>query len=70
MQTKKFSVFGRIYHQSSHLDDEFPYGVRLYGGDGSLIHKEPVSRSIETQYGVEFRSPWRMDFWSMQLRRS
>ena len=94
MRAKQFSEFGRIYHQSSHLGDEFllrransafdrinlsyegmdlrlsyefPYGVRLYGGGGGLIHKEPSSLKVwMTQYGVEFRSPWCMDFWSMR----
>lgn len=94
MRAKQFSAFGRVYHQSSHLGDEFllrransafdrinlsyegmdlrlsyefPYGVRLYGGGGGLIHKEPSSLKVwMTQYGVEFRSPWRIDFWSMR----
>lgn len=94
MRAKQFSAFGRVYHQSSHLGDEFllrkadsafnrinlsyegmdlrlsyefPYGVRLYGGGGGLIHKEPSSLKVwMTQYGVEFRSPRRMDFWSMR----
>jgi hypothetical protein len=83
----EFSAFGRIYHQSSHLGDEFllrtrlervnlsyegadlklsyelPYGVRVYGGGGGLFHKEPSSlKPWSAQYGVEFRSPWRLDF--------
>ncbi|MCK9635061.1 MAG: DUF1207 domain-containing protein [Methylobacter tundripaludum] len=90
----QFSAFGRIYHQSSHLGDEFllrkintkfervnlsyegadlklsyelPYGVRLYGGGGGLFHKEPSTLKIwSAQYGVEFRSPWRIDFASMR----
>ncbi|MDD1624640.1 MAG: DUF1207 domain-containing protein [Methylococcaceae bacterium] len=89
-----FSAFGRIYHQSSHLGDEFllskvnskfervnlsyegadlrlsyelPYGVRVYGGGGGLFHKEPSTLKIwSTQYGIEFRSPWRIDFASMR----
>ena len=90
IRAKQFSAFGRIYHQSSHLGDEFllrrinstferinlsyegadlrlsyefPYGIRLYGGGGGLFHKEPSSlEPWMTQYGVEFRSPWRLDF--------
>ncbi len=91
----QFSAFGRIYHQSSHLGDEFllgkihtskferenlsyegadlklsyelPYGVRIYGGGGGLFHKEPsVLRPWSAQYGIEFRSPWRINFASMR----
>lgn len=90
----QFSAFGRIYHQSSHLGDEFllrkantkfervnlsyegadlklsyelPYGIRVYGGGGGLFHKEPSNLRIwSAQYGVEFRSPWRIDFLSMR----
>lgn len=88
----QFSAFGRIYHQSSHLGDEFllsntklnrvnlsyegadlklsyelPYGVRLYGGGGGLFHKEPSTlKPWSAQYGVEFRSPWRIDFASLR----
>ncbi|MGZ8162252.1 MAG: DUF1207 domain-containing protein [Methylobacter sp.] len=87
----EFSAFGRIYHQSSHLGDEFllrtriqrvnlsyegadlrlsyefPYGIRLYGGGGGLFHREPSSlKPWSTQYGIEFRSPWRMDFAMMR----
>lgn len=90
IRARQFSAFGRIYHQSSHLGDEFllrrqnstferinlsyegadlrlsyefPYGVRLYGGGGGLFHKEPSALKVwMTQYGVEFRSPWRMNF--------
>ena len=90
----QFSAFGRIYHQSSHLGDEFllrkqntkfervnlsyegadlklsyelPYGIRLYGGGGGLFDKEPSAlRTWSAQYGVEFRSPWRIDFLSMR----
>ncbi|MBK8817259.1 MAG: DUF1207 domain-containing protein [Methylococcaceae bacterium] len=89
-----FSAFGRIYHQSSHLGDEFllrkidtkfervnlsyegadlklsyelPYGVRVYGGGGGLFHREPSALRIwSTQYGIEFRSPWRLDFASLR----
>lgn len=90
----QFSAFGRIYHQSSHLGDEFllrkvdtkfervnlsyegadlklsyelPYGVRIYGGGGGLFHREPSElKRWSAQYGVEFRSPWRLDFASMR----
>lgn len=82
------SAFARIYHQSSHLGDEFllrkltslerinlsyegadlrlsyelPYGVRVYGGGGGIFHKEPSTiKPWSVQYGVEFRSPWRLD---------
>ena len=91
MRAGQFSAFGRIYHQSSHLGDEFllrtklervnlsyegadlklsyelPYGVRVYGGGGGLFHKEPSTLKVwSAQYGVEFRSPWRIDFLSMR----
>lgn len=94
MRAGHFSAFGRIYHQSSHLGDEFllrkintkfervnlsyegvdlklsyefPFGVRIYGGGGGLIDKEPSSLKIwSAQYGIEFRSPWRIDFASMR----
>jgi len=87
----QFSAFGRIYHQSSHLGDEFllstklnrvnlsyegidlklsyelPYGVRIYGGGGGLFDKEPSALKVwSTQAGLEFRSPWRIDFASMR----
>ncbi|CAA9890620.1 conserved hypothetical protein [Candidatus Methylobacter favarea] len=91
LRVGEFSAFGRIYHQSSHLGDEFllrtriqrvnlsyegadlrlsyelPYGVRLYGGGGGLFHREPSSlKPWSAQYGIEFRSPWRMDFAMMR----
>ncbi|MGZ8159677.1 MAG: DUF1207 domain-containing protein [Methylobacter sp.] len=94
MRAGQFSAFGRLYHQSSHLGDEFllrkidtkfervnlsyegadlkisyelPYGVRLYGGGGGLFHKEPAAlKTWSAQYGIEFRSPWRIDFASMR----
>lgn len=90
----QFSAFGRIYHQSSHLGDEFllrvadtkfervnlsyegvdlklsyelPYGVRVYGGGGGLFHREPSAlKRWSAQYGIEFRSPWRLDFANMR----
>ncbi|QSA97754.1 DUF1207 domain-containing protein [Methylococcus sp. EFPC2] len=90
----QFSAFGRIYHQSSHLGDEFllrrihskfervnlsyegadlklsyelPFGVRIYGGGGGLFHREPSNLRVwSAQYGIEFRSPWRLDFASLR----
>ncbi len=81
-----FSAFGRLYHQSSHLGDEFllqtrlervnlsyegadlrlsyelPYGLRVYGGGGGVFSKEPDTiQTWSTQYGFEFRSPWRFE---------
>jgi len=94
MRLGQFSAFGRIYHQSSHLGDEFllrqaqskfervnlsyegadlklsyelPYGVRIYGGGGGLFHREPSELKVwSAQYGIEFRSPWRIEFASMR----
>jgi hypothetical protein len=95
MRAGHFSAFSRIFHQSSHLGDEFllgkihtskferenlsyegvdlklsydlPYGVRVYGGGGGLFHKEPLAlRPWSAQYGIEFRSPWRIDFASIR----
>lgn len=90
----QFSAFGRVYHQSSHLGDEFllrkittkfervnlsyegldmklsyefPYGIRLYGGGAALFDREPSALKIwSAQYGVEFRSPWRIQWASMR----
>lgn len=87
----RFSAFGRIFHQSSHLGDEFllrtrlervnlsyeaadlklsyelPYGIRVYGGGGGIFHKEPSTlKTWSTQYGFEFRSPWRIEFAEMR----
>ncbi|MCW5601479.1 DUF1207 domain-containing protein [Nitrosomonas sp.] len=88
MRAGNASAFARIYHQSSHLGDEFllraltslerinlsyegadlrlsyelPYGVRVYGGGGGIFHKEPSTiKPWSVQYGIEFRSPWRLD---------
>jgi len=86
-----FSAFARLFHQSSHVGDEFllrtqlqrvnlsfegidlklsyefPYGIRLYGGGGGLFRKEPASlKPWSVQYGLEFRSPWRLDFAAMR----
>ena len=94
MRAGQFSAFARLFHQSSHLGDEFlirnlqsgfqrvnlsfegmdlrlsyefPYGIRLYGGGGGLFRKEPSDlKPWSTQYGIEFRSPWRFNFASMR----
>lgn len=90
-RARRFSAFGRVFHQSSHLGDEFllrttvqrvnlsyegadlrlsyelPYGFRMYGGGGGIFHKQPSSiKPWSIQYGVEFRSPWRIDFAAMR----
>lgn len=87
----QFSAFARIFHQSSHLGDEFllrtqlerinlsyegadlrlsyelPYGIRIYGGGGGIFHKQPSTiKPWSTQYGIEFRSPWRINFAAMR----
>lgn len=87
----QFSAFARVFHQSSHLGDEFllrtrlerinlsyegadlrlsyelPYGIRVYGGGGGIFHKEPSTiKPWSAQYGVEFRSPWRIEFAAMR----
>lgn len=94
VRADQFSAFGRLFHQSSHLGDEFllrklqskfqrvnlsyegadlklsyelPFGFRLYGGGIGLFHREPAAlKPWSTQYGVEFRSPWRIDLASMR----
>ncbi|KIO50251.1 DUF1207 domain-containing protein [Nitrosospira sp. NpAV] len=91
VRARQFSAFGRIFHQSSHLGDEFllrttlerinlsyegadlklsyelPYGVRVYGGGGGIFHKQPSTiKPWLIHYGVEFRSPWRIEFASMR----
>ncbi|WP_241674621.1 DUF1207 domain-containing protein [Candidatus Methylobacter oryzae] len=94
LRVDQFSAFGRIYHQSSHLGDEFllrkigtkfervnlsyegvdlklsyefPYGIRLYGGGAGLFDREPSALKIwSAQYGVEFRSPWRVELAKMR----
>ncbi|WP_371128761.1 DUF1207 domain-containing protein [Nitrosospira sp. Nl5] len=87
----RFSAFGRVFHQSSHLGDEFllrttlervnlsyegadlrlsyelPYGIRVYGGGGGIFHKQPSTiKPWLIQYGIEFRSPWRIEFAAMR----
>jgi hypothetical protein len=94
LRAGQFSTFGRVYHQSSHLGDEFllskigtnfqrvnlsyegvdlklsyefPYGIRLYGGGEGLFDRDPSALKIwSVQYGVEFRSPWRMQLAAMR----
>jgi len=45
------------------LSYELPLGVRLYGGGGGMFDREPSRlKPWMTQYGLEFRSPWRLDF--------
>lgn len=93
MRTGNLSAFGRVYHQSSHIGDEFllrrlteferinlsyegadlrlsyelPYGIRVYGGGGGIFHKEPSTiKPWSIQYGVEFRSPWRIEVVSLR----
>jgi hypothetical protein len=86
LRAGQFSAFGRLYHQSSHLGDEFllqtrlarvnlsyegadlrlsyelPYGLRVYGGGGGILSKEPDTlETWSVQYGAEFRSPWRFE---------
>ncbi|GAB6141607.1 hypothetical protein JCM14076_23360 [Methylosoma difficile] len=86
----RFSAFTRLFHQSSHLGDEFllskvhtkfqrvnlsyegvdsrlsydlPFGLRIYGGGGGMFDREPSTlKPWMAQYGMEFRSPWRLDF--------
>ena len=49
------------------LSWEFPYGLRVYAGGGGIFHKEPETLDTwSTQYGAEFRSPWRFE--AMALR--
>lgn len=87
----RLSAFGRVFHQSSHLGDEFllrttlervnlsyegadlrlsyelPYGIRVYGGGGGIFHKQPSTlKPWLIQYGIEFRSPWRIEFAAMR----
>lgn len=91
MRMSQLSAFARIFHQSSHLGDEFllrtqlerinlsyegadlklsyelPYGIRVYGGGGGIFHKHPSTiKPWSIQYGLEFRSPWRLDFAAMR----
>ena len=91
MRMGQLSAFARVFHQSSHLGDEFllrtrlervnlsyegadlklsyelPYGFRVYGGGGGIFHKHPSTiKPWSIQYGLEFRSPWRLDFAAMR----
>jgi Protein of unknown function (DUF1207) len=78
-----FSAMARVFHQSSHLGDEFLLdnridrvnvsyegvdlrlsyeftdAVRVYGGGGYIVRKDPSDlKPGFTQGGVELRSPW------------
>lgn len=87
----RLSGFIRLYHQSSHLGDEFVLNsqvnrinlsyeeldlklsfdaaswLRLYGGGGLLVRRDPGDMGIGTaQWGVELSSPWTL--WGGHLR--
>jgi uncharacterized protein DUF1207 len=86
----RWSAFGRLFHDSSHLGDEFLLRTRLqrlnlsYEGrisnyltsspsgyvsmaEAVVCSTEPADLKIwSTQYGFEFRSPWRADFGVMR----
>lgn len=78
-----FSAMLRVFHQSSHLGDEFllrkridrvnlsyeatdlklsydiGYGLRVYGGGGVLLHREPADLDrLSTQIGAEYLAPF------------
>jgi hypothetical protein len=83
-QAGPWSAMARVYHQSSHLGDEFMLtpqgknttrinlsfegidlflsyyhttGVRLYGGAGYIIHKDPSDiKPLKIQGGTEYRA--------------
>lgn len=90
-RTGRLSGFIRLYHQSSHLGDEFVLNsqvnrinlsyeeldlklsfdaaswLRLYGGGGLLVRRDPGDMGIGTaQWGVELSSPWTL--WGGHLR--
>jgi hypothetical protein len=49
------------------LSYEFPVGLRIYAGGGGLFDRDPSElKPWSTQYGFEFRSPWRLDFAAMR----
>ena len=49
------------------LSYELPYGIRVYGGGGGIFHKEPSTiKPWSVQYGMEFRSPWRIESAAMR----
>lgn len=82
------AVLARVFHQSSHLGDEYllreqitgsgrvnlsyeaadlllshegPWGLRAYGGGSHLLSSDPPGLSPwATQYGLEWRAPWRL----------
>jgi hypothetical protein len=93
LRAGQVSAFARVYHQSSHLGDEFllrrltdverinlsyegadlrlsyelPYGLRVYGGGGGIFHKQPSTlKPWMIQYGIELRSPWRIEVLSIR----
>jgi hypothetical protein len=78
-----FSAMFRVFHQSSHLGDEYllrsridrvnlsyeatdlklsydiGYGLRVYGGGGVLLHREPADLDrLSTQVGMEYLAPF------------
>ncbi len=81
-----FSARARLYHQSSHLGDEFLLNnpqvqrinysfeeadavgsfeyrwVRLYGGGGYILHREPDIKRGKAQWGVELRGSRGLEF--------
>lgn len=81
-----FSVRARLYHQSSHLGDEFLLNnpqvprvnysfeeadavgsleyrwVRIYGGGGYILHREPEIKRGKAQWGVELRGSRGLEF--------
>lgn len=49
------------------LSYELPYGLRVYGGGGGIFYKEPSTlKPWMIQYGMEYRSPWRIVFASIR----
>lgn len=49
------------------LSYEFPFGARAYGGGGWLFRTEPSDlKAWSSQFGLEFRSPWRIEAYSMR----
>lgn len=81
-----FSARVRLYHQSSHLGDEFLLNnpqvprvnysfeeadavgsfeyrwIRLYGGGGYILHREPEIKRGKLQWGVELRGTRGLEF--------
>lgn len=49
------------------LSYEFPFGIRLYGGGNGLFRRDPSELDPwSAQYGIEYRSPWRIAFAAMR----